>query len=489
MQFLVEYFCITALAILVAGGIVASTSFTFSDLTGAPVDLSVFYSSQVGKVALLVILSGTVVTGIYPGLFLIKLKPAQALRGSFNTNLGRGFVRRPLLIIQFSASIILMAFLLLVDSQLDYMQVTNKKIEVEKVIAIRNPVAYADKEVVEKYDHFKLLRDKLMSHASVGMVTTSSAIPGAEIGFTYVDLIKRNSTDPYDPTGYKTMFVGENFLPVYGIKLLAGRNFTLDNKTSYVEPWERKDWLKIIINEKAAKTLGFTSAQDAVNQIVKFKAFDDFEDHEIIGVIEDYHHEAARKDISPIILKGNFNSYQQVYYSIRLNAGVDPRQAIDDINRSWKDIFPEYPFEYFFLDDYYDQQFKPERQFRSVFTFFATVAIFIACLGVLGMALFESNARIKEISIRKILGASAASLLALLSRDQVRCIILSCMISFPAIWYGADVWLSSYPLQVGFSPMLLILPAVIIASAVIVLSVVQALKVVVSNPVDHLKSE
>jgi putative ABC transport system permease protein len=393
------------------------------------------------------------------------------------------------LIVQFSASIMLISFLIVINLQLDYLQVTNKKIEVEKVIAIRNPVAYANKEVVEKYNHFKLFNDKVIEQAPVAMVASSSAIPGTEIGFTYIDLIKRNLNDPYDPTAFKTMFVGENFLPLYGIKLLAGRNFEIDKESAYVDPWERKDWLKIIINEKAAKTLGFRSPQDAVNQIVKFKAFDDFEDHEIIGVIEDYHHEAARKEISPMILKGNFNSYQQVYYSIRLNAGVDPRQAIDDITSSWKEIFPEYPFEYFFLDDYYDQQFKSERQFSSVFSFFAGIAIFIACLGVFGMALFESNARIREISIRKVLGASAVSLLALLSRDQGRCIFLSCIISFPTVWYGADVWLSSYPLQVDFSPVALLLPAIIIACTVIVLSSLQALKAVTSNPVDHLKNE
>ncbi|HEX6225082.1 MAG TPA: ABC transporter permease [Chryseolinea sp.] len=489
MQFLVEYFFITAIAIAVAGGVIASTTFLFSNLTGIAIDFSAFYSSDIGKVALLIVLSGTVVTGIYPGLYLIKLKPSQALRGSFNVQLGRGFVRRPLLIIQFSASITLIAFLLVVNSQLDYMQVTNKKIEVEKVIAIRNPVAYANIDIVEKYNHFRLFNDKLVTLAPVGMVATSSAIPGTEIGFTYVDLIKRNLNDPYDPTGYKTIFVGENFLPLYGINLLAGRNFSIDNGSGYVDPWERKDWLKIIINEKAAKTLGFKSPQDAVNQVVKFKAFDDFEEHEIIGIIEDYHHEAVRKEISPVILKGNFNSFQQVYYSIRLNTGVDPRQAIDDIHRSWKDIFPEYPFEYFFLDDYYDQQFKSERQFSAVFSFFAGVAILIACLGVLGMALFESNARIREISIRKVLGASAVSLLALLSRDQARCILLSWIISFPTVWYGARVWLSSYPLQVSFSPLVLLLPAAVIACTVTVLSGVQALKVVSSNPVDHLKDE
>jgi putative ABC transport system permease protein len=163
--------------------------------------------------------------------------------------------------------------------------------------------------------------------------------------------------------------------------------------------------------------------------------------------------------------------------------------AIDELNAAWKEVFPEYPFEYFFLDEYYDQQFKSERKLEGVFSFFGSVAIFIACLGVVGMSLFESNSRIREISIRKVLGASPTSLLALLTRDQARCILLSCAIAFPATWYAAGEWLSSYPLKVELSLMFVIIPAVGVTGMVVSLSLVQALKAVNANPVEHLKNE
>ncbi len=489
LQFLVEFLCITFAALALAAGIVALGSPIVSNVTGVAIDIDVLYSSYLARFAILFVILGTIITGIYPGLYIIRLKPAFALKGILNGSPGRRLVGRPLVIIQFSTSILLVGCLFVISSQLDLIQITNKKVEVEKVVAIKNPIAYANSEVIDKYNRYKVLNDRLTQIASVGTVGTSSAIPGTEIGFTYVDLIKRNLNDPFDPTRYKTMFVGENYLQLYGIELLAGRNFELDEGGTYIDPWERKDWSKIIINEKAARSLGFKSADEAVNQIVKFNAFDDFEDHEIIGVIEDYHHEAASKVVYPMILKSNFNSYQQVYYSVRLNAGVNARVAIDDINTAWKEVFPGYPFEYFFLDEYYGRQFKSERKLEAVFSLFAGVAIFIACLGVSGMSLFESNSRIREISIRKVLGASVTSLLALLSRDQVRCIVVSCVIAFPLTWYVAGEWLSSYPLKVELSATFLIVPAVAITSIVILLASLQALKAVTSNPAEHLKSE
>ena len=157
--------------------------------------------------------------------------------------------------------------------------------------------------------------------------------------------------------------------------------------------------------------MGFNSPEEAVDQIVEFENFaDHFQKHKIIGVVQDYHHEAIKKGIFPMILSPNYGSFQQVYYSVRLNPGTNPLHAVDDIRKSWKTVFPDKPFEFSFLDTYYDQQFKSEQYTKRIFSVFAGIAVFIGCHGILGITLFEANARIKEISIRKVLGASAASL-------------------------------------------------------------------------------
>ncbi|MEJ1239851.1 ABC transporter permease [Chryseolinea sp. T2] len=489
LQFLVEFLCINCFATAVAGSLIYMFSGVFTDVTGVPFDLVSLLHWDKMWLALLFLLVGTVATGIGPCVYIIRLKPALALKGSFNPANGRGLLRRPLLVIQFSASMFLFASLLVINAQLDYMRVSNRKVDVDRVIAIKNPIAYAAQEVVDKYNNYSRLRNALDQLPAVERVETSSAIPGTEIGFTYVNLIKRTTNDAFDPTRYKVMFVGENFLPLYGINLLAGRNFEIEGGGSWKEPWERDDWYKIIINEKASRILGFKSPQEAVNQVVKFQVFDEFQDHEIIGVVEDYHHEALNRETHPMILKSNFNSYQQVYYSIRFQTGANPHQAISDIETSWRGIFPEHPFEYFFLDDYYDQQFKNERKISAVFSFFAAIAVFIGCLGVLGMALFESRARIKEVSIRKVLGASLASLLGLLSREQMKCLVISSALVLPVIWYAAESWLSTYPYRVDISVIVLFVPVLIVIGAVSLVSSLQALKAVNVNPVEHLKNE
>jgi putative ABC transport system permease protein len=489
LQFLTEFVCISLLALAIAGILAIIFTPHFENISGIPVQQAYRNTPELWLTALLFFMGGSIITGIYPGLYLIKLNAAHALKGTFSPQKSRGFLRKLLLVIQFSVSIILIAFLLVIDGQLEFMQQTNKGVDVGSVLAVRNPIAYSNQEVIEKYNNYKLLRDKLVQRASVEMVSTSSAIPGTEIGFTYVDLIKKSLNDPYDPTRYKTMFVGENFIPLYKIKLLAGRNFEAEEVQVWKEPWDRKDWLKIILNESAIKALGFKSPEDAVNKTVKFQALDDFEDHEIIGVMEDYHHEAVKNEIHPMILKLNYNSYQQVYYSIRLNAGSKPQQVLSEIEQAWKELFPAQPFEYFFMDEYYDQQFKLERQFSQVFSAFSGIAVFIACLGILGMALFETNARLKEIGIRKVLGASLSHLLTLLLNDQARCIALSCLVSIPLVWYGADQWLSTYPSHTEVSPWVFFIPLLAIVFAVAILSGLQIVRVAIQKPVDHLKSE
>lgn len=489
LQFLVEFVCLNLLAMAIAAMLVFTFTPSFENISGVDVNPMHLSTPNLWLAAFIFFGMGSVITGIYPGLYLMGLNATHAVKGTFSPQRSRGFIRKPLLVVQFSVSIILMAFLLIINGQLDYMQRTNKKVEVSSVVAIRNPMAYAEQEVIEKYNNYTLFRDKLSQRASVETVSTSSAIPGAEIGFTYVDLLKRSLDAPHDPTRYKTMFVGENFIPLYKISLLAGRNFEAEDVSVWKEPWDRKDWLKIILNESAIKALGFKSPEEAVNKIVKFQAFDDFEDHEIIGVMEDYHHEAIKKEIFPTILKLNYNSYQQVYYSIRLTAGSNPQQALREIEQAWKEIFPAQPFEYFFMDEYYDQQFKSEKQFSHVFSAFSGIAVFIACLGIVGMALFETNARMKEVSIRKVLGASVSHLLGLLLHDQVRCVIVSCIVAVPAVWYGADRWLSFYPVHMHVSPAIFAIPVAAVVSAIVVLAGLQIGRAIMGNPVEHLKSE
>ncbi len=491
LQFLIEYFCILVLAIALATPLMTFIVPRFSYLTGLPIDSIQWSLPSIWVSGFAVLVVGSILVGIYPAIFLLRLNPVATLKGKFgNTSRGRT-IRKTLIIIQFSASLILIACVLVMRSQLDFMQTADKKFDVDNVVTLRNPTAYSGEEVVEKHAAYRTLENRLMEKASVQMVTSSSSIPGTEIGFTYVNLLKRNANDPYDPTRFKTLFVDYNYIPFYGFKLLAGRNFDPPRPVqNWIDPWDDENWLTLILNESAIHALGFNSPEEAVDKIVEFENFEDhFQKHRIIGVVEDYHHEAVKKEIFPMIFSPNYGSFQQVYYSIRLNPTSSREQAIDDIRKSWTAAFPDKPFEYSFLDEYYDQQFKSELYTKRIFSAFAGIAVFIGCLGILGMTLFEASSRRKEIGIRKVLGASAASLIGLLSRDNVRLILYSAVIATPLIYFIAQNWLSRYPMRIDISPIFFVIPLAVLLFLVAFVSSFETIKAASTNPSDHLKNE
>jgi putative ABC transport system permease protein len=491
LQFLIEYFCVLVVAIALATLLMTFIVPRFSYLTGIPIDSIQWSQRSIWLIAFAVLVVGSVLVGIYPAIFLLRLNPVTTLKGKFgNTNGGRS-IRKILITVQFSASLILIACVLVMRSQLDFMQAVDKKFDVDNVVTLRNPTAYSNEEVIEKHTAYRTLENKLMENASVQMVSSSSAIPGTEIGFTYVNLLKRNVNDPYDPTQFKTLFVDYNYIPFYGLKLLAGRNFDPPRPVqNWINPWDDENWLTLILNESAIRALGFNSPEEAVDKIVEFENFaDHFQKHRIIGVVEDYHHEAVKKEIFPMIFSPNYGSFQQVYYSIRLNPTSSPEQAVDDIRKSWTAAFPDKPFEYSFLNDYYDQQFKSELYTKRIFSVFAGIAVLIGCLGIFGMTLFEASTRQKEISIRKVLGASAASLIGLMARDNVRLILLSTVMSVPLIYFIAQKWLSNYPMRIDVSPIFFVIPLAILFVLVAFVSSVQTIKAANTNPIDHLKNE
>ena len=491
LQFLIEYFCVLFLAIVLAGLFIAWLIPHFSFLAGIPITSLQWSEPSIWLTALAVLIGGSILVGVYPALFLLRLNPIAALKGNFaGTSRGRT-VRKSLIVVQFSSSLILIASVLVINNQLEFMRLADKKFDANHVIALRNPTAYSSEETIEKHTAYRALENKLLENASVRMVTSSSAIPGTEIGFTYVNLLKRNVNDPYDPTPFKTLFIDYNYIPFYNLKLLAGKNFDPPRPIqNWLNPWEDEDWLTLILNESAIRALGFNSPEEAIDQIVEFENFEDhFQKHKIIGVVQDYHHEAVKKGIFPMILSPNYGSFQQVYYSIRLNPNTNPQHAVEGIKKNWQTVFPDKPFEYSFLDSYYDQQFKSELYTKRIFSVFAGIAVFIGCLGILGMTLFEASTRVKEISIRKVLGASAASLVVLLSRDNVRLILLAAAISTPLIYYISNEWLSTYPLRIDISMWFFLVPIGTILLIVGITSSFQTIRAAQTNPVDHLKNE
>ncbi|HEY0732735.1 MAG TPA: FtsX-like permease family protein, partial [Chitinophagaceae bacterium] len=341
-----------------------------------------------------------------------------------------------------------------------------------------NYSAYEDSMRQEKNTEF---RNKLLLSPSVQNLTTSSAIPGEPVGFTYVDLAKRSLEDPDRQIPYKVIYVDYDFIPVFKLMLKAGRNYSTDRG-------EDNNEFTLVVTESTVRELGFTSNEDAINKEIYFME-DDWDKWKIIGVVEDYRHESVKSPVYPTIFRLHSNKGQMVYYSVLLNEDSDSKESIAAVEKSWKETWPEKPFEYFFLDAYYDQQFKSEIHFKRIFTIFSSVAAFIACLGILGMTLFEANTRLKEISIRKVLGASVSGVAILLTKSYFVIIGISTLISIPIIHFLVTEWLENYPIHIDDTWTIFILPLMVIALLILLTSVYQTIKTARTNPVDNLKYE
>lgn len=487
LQFLVEYICITILALLLAAFIIFLSAPYFSTLTEVPVTNLNFIHYKIWLMAFGVFIVGSAFVGSYPAFFLLNIKSLTIRKGG---QAHGNSLRRVLVGVQFAASIVLIACVFMISNQLDFMRAANTKFDHSHVIALRNATAYSNQELSSVYGSFKTFEQRLLQSPNVQAVANSSAVPGTEIGFSYVNLIKRNRDEAYDPMIYKTLFINDTYIETFGLTLLAGRNFQSVNESKqWVEPWLDKNWRTIILNESAVKQLGFDSPEKAINQFVDFKIFDAFEKYEIIGVIADYHHEAVKKEVFPTIFANNYNTFQNVYYSVKFSANTNPEESLALLKKAWKEVYPESPFEYFFLDTYYDQQFKSEIHFKGIYSLLASIAIFIASMGILGITAFEVTRRLKEISIRKILGASAVNLLLLLSTSHLRIILIATIVACPVFYLLANHWLASYPLRISISPLFIIIPFVGVATLVVIISILQTLKTVVANPIDHIKNQ
>lgn len=486
VQFLVEYLCICVLAIVLAFSLLTFITPRFSYLTGIPVDSLVLAQPQLLLIGTALFITGSIVAGIYPAFLLPRINVVAALKGKTANVPGVGVLRRSLVVFQFTSAIVLIAFVFVLYTQFDFMQNANLKIDLENVVTIRNPTAYSKQEEQDNgkgaYENFTALKNKLLQYPGIKWLSSSSAIPGSEIGFTYVDLLKKNEGDPYDPTRYKLLFIDYDFIPLYDLKLKAGRNFS-------PESGKDENWETLILNERAIHSLGFNSPEEALNQEVSFMVDDKWKRYVIVGITEDYHHEALKHEINPTVFFLNRNLGQQVYYSVKLSAGLDPREAIAYIEKSWKEIFPGKPLEYFFIDEFYDQQFKSEVYFGRIFSLFAAVAVLIACLGILGMTLFEIQLRIREVSIRKVLGATMTDVVVLISRRSFMLILFASLLAVPITYLSSSKWLSSYPIRIEITWWFYVVPVVLVLVIVTLANSFQMLRAASVNPVDSLKNE
>lgn len=476
-RFSIEFLIVTISAVVLASVIVTTTFAWFGYITGSPLTTFSFSVTSLWSITIVSMLVATIIAGAYPFISVLKINPVTTLKGQ--VIMRSSIVRRSLLTFQFVASLTLMALVVMVSFQLDFMRGVNMNFDKQNVVTIYNPANYTYMEDSLREGKNQVFRNKLMQIPSVSALTTSSAIPGEPIGFTYTDLAKRSMSDPDRQVHYKVMYIDYDFIPMFGLEILAGRNYAP----------EYSDEMCIVVTESTVRELGFTSVEEALNQKIHFNEPDDWHLWTIIGIVKDYKHESIKTAANPGIFRLHRNKGQMVYYSVKMQPGADATTVVPAIEKIWRETWPGKPFDFFFMDQHYDQQYKSEIHFSRVFTLFSGVAVFIACLGIMGMTLFEANARIKEIGIRKVLGAEVKNIVLLLMKNSLQLLIFSLVAVVPLVFVLANQWLTNYPERIEFSFWFVAAPFAVMLMLVILTSVTQILKTALKNPVESLKHE
>ncbi|MDH5383968.1 MAG: ABC transporter permease [Candidatus Aminicenantes bacterium] len=405
-----------------------------------------------------------VISGSYPAFFLSSFKPITALKGMTIRSKGGSWLRNILVIFQFMISIFLIIGTLAVNQQLKFFQ--NKKLgfDKEQVLVIRNPGALGN--------NITPFKEALRKYSSIIDVSGSNTLPGksfSNIGF---------GAEGVDKSFTLNLCVCDyDFLETLKLELAQGRFFSRDFVT---------DSHAAVLNEKAVELLGWDDPiGKKINNWARNRG-----DFTVIGVIKDYHYESLHQEIRPqaLFLSDGYYTNVESYISVRLNT-ENISETIGYVENTWKDFAPNKPFEYSFLDEDYDNLYMNEQQTRKLFSIFSFLAIFIACLGLFGLASFIADRRTKEIGIRKVLGASVPGIVQILNKHFVKWVFIANLIAWPIAWFIMNRWLQNFAYRIELSWWMFVLAAVLALVIALITVSFQTVKAALRNPVDSLRYE
>ena len=418
-------------------------------------------------------LGAMLLSGVYPALVLTRFKPITVLKGRYSFSRGGIFLRKGLVTFQFVISFLLIAGTLAVYRQLSYMRNQDAGVPVAQTLVLKAPVntpGYKDKTIA--------LKNELQKLAGVSGVTTSGAVPGMEVGEFLAN--RRFGADKREERLYEMLKIDFDFMRLYHPTVIAGRPFSIDHPS---------DSTGLVLNESAVRQLGFASPSAALGQQVWLEVNPGRTDR-VIGVIRDYHQQGLQQAYTPLILFMD-PAYQWIpmrYFSIQLRSS-DMARSVGDVQRVWNNVFPESSFDYFFLDEYYDRQYRDDRQFARVAALFSGLAIFIGLIGLLGLTAHAASRRTREIGVRKVLGASVYRIVSLLTMDFIRLMVLGSLLAMPLSLWMIVEWMKGYAFRASLSWGLLLAPLPVLMIVTVGATVWLTLRAARANPVRALKEE
>jgi putative ABC transport system permease protein len=466
MQFLGESVLITYVSLLLAFILTMFLLPAINNVSGLGLSLNALLQPVIVLPVLLLPLFIGLISGIYPAIFMSSFNPAKVLKGIMKAGSGGLSFRKVLVVTQFSISIILIVATTVVFQQLHYMQNKSLGFNKDHIVTISGFPA----------DQFAAFKTELLANPAIKNIGRSSRLPsGRLLDDQGIQVGDANQTIPVK-ADVKYVNADDGFIPTYGIKLAAGRNFNHLMAT---------DSNKYLINVAAVAALGFKTPQNAVGKDIIYGGVSG----KIIGVMEDFHFESLHQQIIPMLMRMPsfaYNNYGRL--SIKID-GHNVQGALNMIENTWKKYQPEKPFEYTFLDERFQKLYHTEQQQGDLFTVFSFIAIFIACLGLFGLSAFTISQRVKEIGVRKVLGASVQQIVTELSKDFLKLVVIAAFISLPVAWYAMNKWLLDFAFRVSIQWWVLAMAGLIAVVIAFLTISFQSVKAALANPVKSLRSE
>ncbi|WP_257666704.1 ABC transporter permease [Parapedobacter tibetensis] len=463
-QFLGEAIAVSFIAFVIAFVLIEVSIPWFNQFAGKTAAFSFFNRPASLSVLALLTLAIGVLAGSYPAFVLSSFKPIKVLKGHVAPGGNGLWLRKALVVTQFAVSVTLIAVTFVVYHQLHYMR--NHDLGFNKTQTLVVETRFDSKQ--------ETFKSSLSSIPAVQSATRSGNVPGGDNGRAYAELENHNgdmqtaTVDLYN--------VDEDFIPQYDIQVLAGRAFSTAFTADSIHG--------AVLNERAVQLLGYSDPADAIDS--RFR-LGNGRDGRIIGVVKDFHFKSLQAQITPMAItlgQGNFSNY----ISIKVNTDNLPA-TMEAIAAKWQEIIPNRPFNYFFADEFFDRQYRAEERFGQLFFQFALLTIFISCLGLLALVSYSTLQRQKEIGVRKVLGASVANIVKLLSIDFVKLVLIAIVIATPIAWWAMNKWLADFAYRIDMEWWMF--AAVGLAAVTIALLTVswQAIRAALANPVESLRDE
>ncbi len=468
-QFLGESFIMCLLALTVGLLLVGIFLPYFNELTHK--DLRLFdQPSLILWIAGLAILTG-LLAGLYPALYLSAFKPVSVLKGKIANSFSAAAIRKGLVVFQFAISICLVLGALVIWQQLSFLKDQDLGFKKSQQVVLPLEMGFDNTEA-----NYTALKNELIKDPHIQSVTCGSTYPGIP---NFQDMLAfadgKTANENVDIT---MAAVDYDYLPSLGFTLASGRNFSASRTV---------DSNNVIVNEKAAVGLGYT-VDNAVGKSIHFDFKDQHFTFHIIGVVKDFNFESLHSGIKPFIFSTGFLA-DKYSFLIASFATADYKVLIAGLAKTWYKINPNIPFEYSFLDQDFQGNYEKDNLVSKIVAYFTVIAIFIACLGLFGLAAFSAERRIKEVGVRKVLGASVTSVTVLLSKDFIRLVLVAIVIAAPAGWFIMTKWLQGFAYRTPIHWWVFALAGLgAIIIALITVSF-QAIKAAVANPVKSLRAE